>query len=324
MNELWLPSLLMCNGPVSVLLAEVLILAILIHTVLHRVNTLVLRWSSGKPWMTHVMANGRKRLKGMGVPPSDAAALRLWVELWGVALQHGVGALLCLPALTGGWGLPPGVPAVLARHAAVCECGWEVGDLVVRLHRKWFTPGGWEEQPSGLIGVVLLHHAMGFGLTIPMNIFFSESKLYFEMVAVLQGSSLFIILITQWGQMLDVSQPAQLEQMFWSSLILVLGLLAVRFAYYGWLSLQLLVAADEMGNPELYSAGVVAAFSLGLANAVYTLDAAKRLVKFAPLYAVQWRASRAAPAAESTMAPRGTEGIPASRSRAGWQTFAEE
>lgn len=36
--------------------------------------------------------------------------------------------------------------AALARHGALCECAWEVGDLAIRLYRKWFVPGAWDPQ----------------------------------------------------------------------------------------------------------------------------------------------------------------------------------
>eukprot|EP00669_Euglena_mutabilis_P004031 TRINITY_DN15142_c0_g1_i1.p1 TRINITY_DN15142_c0_g1~~TRINITY_DN15142_c0_g1_i1.p1 ORF type:complete len:171 (+),score=11.65 TRINITY_DN15142_c0_g1_i1:96-608(+) len=110
---------------------EVLLVAPVIHVILRSVQHSVLRWTESRPWLPQVIANGNRRLQGMGVPPTDAAALRLWADFWAVALSHSLGLLLCLPAVTGGWGLPPSVPAILGRHSAILECAWELGDITL-------------------------------------------------------------------------------------------------------------------------------------------------------------------------------------------------
>jgi len=67
---------------------EVLLVAPVVHVILRSVQHSVLRWTKSRPWLPQVIANGNRRLKGMGVPPTDAAALRPWADFWAVALSH--------------------------------------------------------------------------------------------------------------------------------------------------------------------------------------------------------------------------------------------
>jgi len=46
---------------------EVLLMAPVIHVILRRVQCFVLRWSESRPWLPQVIANGNRRLQGMGV-----------------------------------------------------------------------------------------------------------------------------------------------------------------------------------------------------------------------------------------------------------------
>jgi len=263
---------------------EVLLVAPVVHVILRSVQHSVLRWTESRPWLPQVIANGNRRLKGMGVPPTDAAALRLWADFWAVALSHSLGLLLCLPAVTGGWGLPPSVPAILGRHSAILECAWELGDITLRLYRRFRLPQGCLEQPAPLLGLVILHHTMGLGIAVPMTVFFGDIPIFFEMVAMLQSTSLIIVLLSQWGQTLDVSRPRELAQMVGSSVLLIGVLLYSRVIWYWQMCLKLLEMAALTGVPGLWTAGLVASVGLGLANAAYLVDAVARLAKFGPSY----------------------------------------
>jgi hypothetical protein len=80
---------------------EVLLVAPVVHVILRSVQHSVLRWTESRPWLPQVIANGNRRLKGMGVPPTDAAALRPWADFWAVALSHSLGLLLWSPVAGG-------------------------------------------------------------------------------------------------------------------------------------------------------------------------------------------------------------------------------
>jgi len=58
--------------------------------------------------------------QSMGIPASDAAATFLWVDLWAIALQHGIGAALCPP--------PRPAPRFHPTGSASCRsiCSWGI------------------------------------------------------------------------------------------------------------------------------------------------------------------------------------------------------
>jgi len=135
-----------------------------------------------------------------------------------------------------------------------------------------------------LLGLVILHHTMGLGIAVPMTVFFGDIPIFFEMVAMLQSTSLIIVLLSQWGQTLDVSRPRELAQMVGSSVLLIGVLLYSRVIWYWQMCLKLLEMAALTGVPGLWTAGLVASVGLGLANAAYLVDAVARLAKFGPPY----------------------------------------
>jgi hypothetical protein len=69
-------------------------------------------------------------LFGIALPRSTTDEIGF--EWTGILFQHGVGALLCVPAMLGL--MSPEARIALALHGSLCEAGWELQDGLCRLH----------------------------------------------------------------------------------------------------------------------------------------------------------------------------------------------
>merc|ERR1719487_1429437 len=92
-----------------------------------------------------------------------------------VLLQHGLGGLLCIPAVLGFEGLA----AAAARHGALSEAGWELSDTIQRLWQVTLgSARDRAENPPHLLAFIVVHHLMGLGMVIPINLSYGSSPVY--------------------------------------------------------------------------------------------------------------------------------------------------
>lgn len=81
-----------------------------------------------------------------------------------IMVQHGVGGLLCVPALVPALGVPAHVATALACHGALCEAGWELQDILSRLFQVCCTKEGARNNPTALLVILGIHHTMGLSM----------------------------------------------------------------------------------------------------------------------------------------------------------------
>lgn len=193
--------------------------------------------------------------------------------------QHGVGGGLCVPAA---FGFLPSIAPILARHGGLCEVGWEVQDYA----RRWWDIlfGGPKErarQPLAIMIIVTLHHAMGTGLVVPMNVHFGENAFYHELVFLLQAAALGAMGLQQVGYTFDISKRGDLIKMKVLVLVTAAIMLYSRVFRYGYVCYQILVVLRAEGGSMFYAALTVCG-CMGLLNIIFVLDALQKAAKFLP------------------------------------------
>eukprot|EP00639_Heterosigma_akashiwo_P002633 CAMPEP_0194581266 /NCGR_PEP_ID=MMETSP0292-20121207/14774_1 /TAXON_ID=39354 /ORGANISM="Heterosigma akashiwo, Strain CCMP2393" /LENGTH=156 /DNA_ID=CAMNT_0039434929 /DNA_START=1 /DNA_END=468 /DNA_ORIENTATION=+ len=121
----------------------------------------------------------------------------------------------------GCWGLAPSRfsvswlskkrAAMLARLGGLTEAGWELQDLSSRFYA--FNFGGKEGRDKNPVAGLIflgLHHALGLGMVIPMNVLYGDSQAYHEMIFNMQFCSMISNLVQQYGYTLDTETSSGL------------------------------------------------------------------------------------------------------------------
>lgn len=249
------------------------------------VKKVVLHYSEGKPWLDNVVSLVQTKLKTiMFIDAERETAKVVWAEAWGIALMHGIGGMLCLPAVFAG---VTATTASLGRWGAIWEVGWEITDVGDRLFQRCCLEKGAQLQPLGMLVFIFFHHALALCMVIPMNLYFPMSSAYFQLVCLLMFTAWIPGWIDSYSETLDVTQPAELRQMVAGSFVLFTGTLVTRLLVY-WPILFTLLNTFKEHNCMAMFYGLLAAggVMMPLIGLVCTADAAKRLRKFSVMY---WR-----------------------------------
>ena len=97
----------------------------------------------------------------------------------GIITQHAIGGALCCASVFNLASVS--LATTLAGHGAMCEVGWELQDVVVRAYQLVFGgSGGKAKNPTPLLVILAIHHSMGLGMAIPMNLSFASEPYYHE------------------------------------------------------------------------------------------------------------------------------------------------
>jgi hypothetical protein len=277
----WAGRLAACEGS-----AEVQSVLVAAHALLWYFAIPWLAQHVARPWMDRQQfkqrwaAQWRQRLASANGVELDADyAYSFSLEKLGVALQHGLGALLQLPALLGL--VSPELGAALACHGALTEVGWELQDLACRMYGHYLGGAvGRSRNPATLVRYTVLHHALGLTLVVPLNCYLRGQHFFRLGVFTLMGNASFSLLLQSVSFALDVETASGLAKMQLVSLLVFAVMLVMR----GYLFVLVLCSAV----PVVWAAAPLPAFGLALAaasamayiNFIMTRDAARKVIKY--------------------------------------------
>lgn len=212
---------------------------------------------------------------------SDADAFDFACLFQTILVQHLLGGLLCLPSTLGFEGR---IVTALACHGALYEAGWALQDIVSRTHQRLLQgEKGKGLNPLPLLLVVVVHHAMGQSMAIPMNLYYADNRDYHEFVVLLQLAAFVAMSLQSYGYTLNVKTKTGLLKMKVSITISWLTILYsrdVRFAIVGY---RLAKTFYVDGNMTMLYAGSFALLLMALFNTMIFLDATQKLLKFAKM-----------------------------------------
>jgi len=221
---------------------------------------------------------------GYGIDFTLEKAFEFGCLFFSILAQHGVGGLLCMPSALG-LSLPAGWPTVatLAAYGALCEVGWEIQDGIERIYQLAFLPDGAELNPPALRVIILLHHAMGLGMVLPMNVYYPTNAYYHELVFLLQFAALVAMGAQQMGYLLDVKSASGLRTMKVYVTLTWVTLLWSRVLRYNYVCYSLLCEFYSSGNMALFWGGLSVTVAMSLINLLFFMDATGKLTKFLPM-----------------------------------------
>lgn len=216
-----------------------------------------------------------------GIKPATFLEEETGACMWlAVLCQHGVGGLLCVPSLLGIFS--PATTAALACHGALCEAGWELQDILTRSCSLVLEgESAKSKNPPSLLLILMLHHAMGLIMVIPMNLHYGQEALYHEMVFLLQFAGAFAGFAQQYGYTLDVSSSCGLQQMRLSCLVTWCAIVHTRFVRFWVVGLKLLAVFGAHGDNHFLWAGGAVLGLMGVFNLLVCCDVTSKLFKFA-------------------------------------------
>jgi hypothetical protein len=199
-----------------------------------------------------------------------------------IICQHALGGFLCIPSLVGASGA--GV-AALACHGGLCEAGWELQDAMVRIYQVLFGgPAGKEKNPTPLMVILFIHHAMGLSMVIPMNIVYHDNVYYHEFVFLLQFAAFVALGLQNYGYTLDVKTASGLAQMKVCTGVTVSTMLWSRAGRYAMVGYYLITTMYADGNTKMLCLGAVVLGLMGLLNILMVVDGIGKFVKFMKMH----------------------------------------
>lgn len=195
-----------------------------------------------------------------------------------IICQHAVGGALCIPSVLGWKGQ---VVNAMACHGALCEAGWELQDMIERIYQLIFGgAAGRAKNPTPLLVLLSVHHAMGLSMVIPMNIFYGSNPYYHEFVFLLQGAAFVALASQNYGFTLDVKTASGLKQMKMCVTITLLVTLWSRLLRYSFVGYTLICTYRADGNSVMLYMGSSVLALMGTLNALMVMDAIGKFSKF--------------------------------------------
>jgi len=214
-------------------------------------------------------------------------------------LQHFFGAALCVPALfplvAGVLGINMDVAIFMANNGALCEAGWEIGDLLHRFNDRVLR-GRVDMQPTGLIVLLCFHHFMAISMVLPMNVHYGGHLLFIETVFLLQFAAGLACSVQQYGFMLDITKPRDLVQMKVCVVSALVCMWYSRGYRYCVIYYTFMTEFSETNNTTMMVAVTVAMSMMGLINLMFLYDSWIKFTKYINMSITM--SSRAAKAAK--------------------------
>lgn len=237
-------------------------------------------WVRKQPWRDQWTTQNRKTFKKSYLIDfkTQEQAFAMACSAIMTCMQHIVGGILCIPAVIGMTGT---TVSSLACHCGICEVGWELQDITSRLCQIVF--GGQDGRAKNPLAVMILmgiHHTMGLGLVIPMNVYYHDNPYYHELLFNLQFAAGVALGMQSWGYTLNVKTPDGLLKMKASVIFVWLTMMWSRVVRYCPISYSLLRTFWANGHHAMLYGGVVVIVCMGLINVLMVADATKKLLKF--------------------------------------------
>lgn len=260
------------------------------YMVLAYINISVLQSKVMMP-LLHMFPKRKERLVSMhrkglkstyGVDQDSQVAFERATAMMATLVTHGMSGLVMVPFCLG-LAVPPFLPSapVLARHGILCETGWEIQDLLVRLYqRKYGSKEEKRSNPLSLMLIILMHHWFSLTMGLPLNIYHADCLPYFQNSALLLGGAAFAVTAQYVGYALNLEVKAELALMKVITAVVFLVHFFVRVVMFPVLTLEMAKCALAKNNYGIV-AGISLGFcSLGLFNVLMMKDATQKLIKF--------------------------------------------
>jgi len=246
------------------------------------------RWSYSKQWLIESCEreydrNTKKFLDDNGVVHTREGQIdnmrKDWPFMQVIALQHGIGALLCVPALVN-YG-DPSWSASLASLAILSEMGWELEHTIVDLiYKRYFTPNGKVRVPNIMMVVFIFHHSLSCSMGLPMILRYRNLRALHWLSFDLQlGGAIFEV--AEYSKLLDIRKPNELRQFKICNFVLFVFMTWTRFFHWTYLCGSILLTFYRDENWLFLAAGIVPILVFSLFNALFmVIPFTERFVKF--------------------------------------------
>jgi len=274
-------SLLLCEGTLGAQVVCTSIWAVIwFFAIKYSSQNIFAPWVSSQPWKDQWTELSAKCFKaGFFIEFKTTEEVFAFACLFlAILCQHLVGGLFCLPSLLGASG---SVVSALACHGGLCEAGWELQDAVTRAHAVLFGDEKAKAMnPTPLLIILCLHHAMGLSMVIPMNILYRDNPYYHEFVFLLQAAAFFAMAFQNYGFTLDVKTASGLKQMKVCVTCTVAVMLWSRGFRYAFIGYKLISGFYADGNTKMLCAGGLVLCMMGVLNTLFIADSMGKFVKF--------------------------------------------
>ena len=259
-------------------------------------NHVIRPWAIKQPWIEQVITLNQKTLSSaFHIDVDRKGSLEAGVTMVIIGLQHGIGGLLCVPAVLGLWPDDLSLVQSLVCHGALVEVGWELQDSAVRAYEIMYGgESGRKKNPPSLCIIMAMHHVMGQCMVIPMNLHFRENAHYHEFVFLLQAAAAIATLLQQYGYTQDVRTEDGLRKVKASVAIVFAVMFYSRGVRFVYLAYQLFGAICEEGSTVLLVLGCLSLCTMSFFNVLFLTDAYKKVSKFLPMTTKTHRADEIA------------------------------
>jgi len=200
--------------------------------------------------------------------------------LIGILTQHAVGGFLAAIAVFAP--TSSGAARIFAGHAALCEVGWELQDVITRAYQIIFGgEAGKAKNPLPWIMMLAIHHAMGLGIAVPMNMSqFNTEPAFHEMVFLLQLAAAVAMGAQQYSYTLNVRSAEGLKSMKASVTLVFVTVLWSRIIRFMVLGYQLFMIFYNSGAMAFVYGGVTVVGLMSVINILLFMDSVGKFVKF--------------------------------------------
>ena len=198
-------------------------------------------------------------------------------------LQHLVSGILAMPSAFGIGSslLPIGVASAMARHACLCEYGWETEDFILRIYELIFCgEKGRKLNSMNLMLILIAHHSAAWCMVIPMNIFYPYHIYFHEVVCIVSLGAFVVSFLQQYGHTLNVETQEGLTKMKISVTISFFTVLWTRVLRYAWLSKMIYDTLLEDENWFILRCFAAPAILMNCINASIFKDGSEKFRKF--------------------------------------------
>eukprot|EP00931_Biecheleriopsis_adriatica_P107613 TRINITY_DN81935_c0_g1_i1.p1 TRINITY_DN81935_c0_g1~~TRINITY_DN81935_c0_g1_i1.p1 ORF type:complete len:355 (+),score=47.11 TRINITY_DN81935_c0_g1_i1:28-1065(+) len=241
-------------------------------------------WVSSRPWKDRWTGLNKKTFeKSFFIDfRTNEEAFEFACLFLAIICQHTLGGALCIPSVLGyrsTW------TSALACHGGLCEAGWELQDIVTRIYQVAFGgEAGRAKNPRGLLVMVGLHHAMGMGMVLPMNIKYHDNAYYHELILLLQLAACVALTSQNYGYTLDVKTSSGLRSMKLCVSLTFVSILYSRVIRYVFVAYHLIWTFYSDSETAMLCAGALVTGLMGVLNVMFFADSTQKLIKFMKMH----------------------------------------
>lgn len=237
-------------------------------------------WVRTKSWCAQWLELNKATVKQYGIVyDNDEILFSAVCNFVPIILQHAIGGILCIPSLFNLYDADTNVS--LACMGALIEAGWEFQDGLTLIYIKLFgSPERQAAAPTSYCVLMGVHHALGLGMVIPMNLMHRDNVYYHELVFLLQFAAAVALALQHYGYSLDIKTKAGLFQMQISTLFTFVTIAYSRVFRFIYVLYKLVTYFYSDGDYAFLTSGITCSLLMGMMNLLMFLDATVKVKKF--------------------------------------------